>query len=420
MRTNGFVGLIIAGICCISSPSLFAQADYPVEPSNESEGVFRISNTSDYQYEEYEPAAVDAVSFAPSSPRTSDLSPIAMPEGGAMVSNDYYGGGEYYTPAEGEYYGPVEQYSQGDWIEDPYLEEGSYERLGLVFGAAAVFLKPGFDTDTAFTTEDQTGPATITTSNDFGYSYQTAPRINLGLIDNEGLSAQVRWFQLEDNSGASAIAGNNFTFFNGLPTKTAIGGLRAGGQAGDFVVAASQMKLYTIDVDLSQELNFERWQTTFGGGYRHASVSQAYQAYGTASGAAVASDVGHRFDGNGIVVFGEARRPLGLWDRRTKGTSSLSLISSAKYSALWGKSKYSAVDTNPGPVNAIAQTSENKSLSIAEIQVGMQADFVLQTGALVWVRAAWDGIWWNGAGSAASESGDLSLLGGSISLGMDW
>jgi hypothetical protein len=410
MRTNGFVGLIIAGICCISSQSLFAQSDFPVEPSDESEGVFRISNT----YEEYQPAAVDAVSFAPSSPRTSDLSPIAMPDGSQMASTEYYGGGG------GEYYGPVEEYTEGDWIEDPYLEDMTYERLGIVAGAAAVFLKPGFDSDTAFFTEDQSGPNTITTSNDFSYNYQTAPRINLGLIDNEGLSAQVRWFQLEDNSGASAIAGDNFTFFNALPTKTAIGGVSAGGQAGDFMVTASNLKLYTIDVDISQELNFERWQTTFGGGYRHASVSQSYQAYGTASGAAVSSDVGHRFDGNGIVVFGEARRPLGIWDRRTKGTSSLSLISSAKYSALWGNSKYSAVDTNPGPVNAVAQTTSKKSLSIAEVQVGMQADFVLQTGALVWVRAAWDGMWWNGAGSPASESGDLSLLGGTISLGMDW
>ncbi|QDV52507.1 hypothetical protein [Gimesia fumaroli] len=401
MRTNGFVGLIIAGICCFSTQALYSQTDFPVEPSNESEGVFRISNASDY----YEPeSAIDAVSFAPSSPRTSDLSPIAMPE----------------NYSNGEYYGPVEEYTQGDWIEEPYLDEMPYERLGIVAGAAAVFVKPGFDTDTAFTTEDQSGMTTITTSNDFPYNYQTAPRINLGLIDNEGLSAQVRWFQLEDNSGSGATSPNNFVFFNGLPTKTTIGGIRAGGQAGDYINTTSSLKLYTIDVDLSQELNFERWQTTFGGGYRHASVSQGYHAIGTASGSQVQSDAGHRFDGNGIVVFGEARRPLGLFDRRSKGTSSVSLISSAKYSALWGKSKYSAIDRNPGPVVASAQTESKKSLSIAEIQVGMQADFVLQTGALVWVRAAWEGMWWNGAGSAASESGDLSLLGGSITLGMDW
>lgn len=399
MRTNGFVGLIIAGICCLSVQPLYSQSDFPVEPSNESEGVFRISNNSD----DYQPA-FDAVSFAPSSPRTSDLSPVAMPD--SYVS--------------GEYYGPMEEYTQGDWIEDPYLEDSSYERLGIVFGAAAVFLKPAFDTDTAFLTEDQTGGTTITTSNDFSYNYQTAPRINLGLIDNEGLSAQVRWFQLEDNSSAGAIAPSNFIFYNGLPTKTSTGGIRAGGQAGDFFNTSSSLKLYTIDLDLSQELNFERWQTTFGGGYRHASVSQSYHAEGIASGAAVSSDVGHRFDGNGLVVFGEARRPLGLFDRRSKGTSSLSLISSLKYSALWGNSKYSAEDNTPGPTTAIAQTDSKKSMSIAEIQIGMQADFVLQTGALVWVRAAWDGMWWRGAGSAASESGDLSLLGGSISLGMDW
>ncbi len=399
MRTNGFVGLIIAGICCFSMQPVYSQTDFAVEPSNESEGVFRISNATN----EYDPA-IDAVSFAPSSPRTSDLSPIAMPED--------------YNP--GEYYGPIEEYTQGDWIEDPYLEGATYERLGIVAGVAAVFLKPGFDTDTAFYTEDQTGMTTITTSNDFPYNYQSAPRINLGLIDNEGLSAQVRWFQFEDNSSNGATAPSNFIFFNALPTKTAIGGISAGGLAGDTIATSSNMKLYTIDLDLSQELNFERWQTTFGGGYRHASVSQSYHAQGTASGAAVSSDVGHRFDGNGLVVFGEARRPLGLFDRRSKGTSSLSLISSLKYSALWGTSKYSAEDRTTGPVIATAQTDSKKSLSIAEVQIGMQADFVLQTGALVWVRAAWDGMWWNGAGSAASESGDLSLLGGSISLGMDW
>jgi hypothetical protein len=275
MRTNGFVGLIIAGICCFSTQALYSQTDFPVEPSNESEGVFRISNASDY----YEPeSAIDAVSFAPSSPRTSDLSPIAMPE----------------NYSNGEYYGPVEEYTQGDWIEEPYLDEMPYERLGIVAGAAAVFVKPGFDTDTAFTTEDQSGMTTITTSNDFPYNYQTAPRINLGLIDNEGLSAQVRWFQLEDNSGSGATSPNNFVFFNGLPTKTTIGGIRAGGQAGDYINTTSSLKLYTIDVDLSQELNFERWQTTFGGGYRHASVSQGYHAIGTASGSQVQSDAGAR------------------------------------------------------------------------------------------------------------------------------
>ncbi len=404
MRTNGFVGLIIAGICCISVQPLYSQSDSPFEPSNESEGVFRISNVSEEHVpSDYEPA-IDAVSFAPSSPRTSDVSPIAMPDN--------------YSNAE--YYGPVEEYTQGDWIEDPYLEDTVYERLGIVAGAAAVFLKPGFDSDTAFFTEDQSGGGTVTTSNDFPYNYQTAPRINLGVIDNEGLSAQVRWFQLEDNSGASATAGNNFIFFNALPTKTATGGISAGGQAGDYMSVSSNLKLYTIDLDLSQELNFERWQTTFGGGYRHASVSQTYRAEGTASGAPVSSDVGHRFDGDGLVVFAEARRPLGLFDRRSKGTSSLSLISSVKYSALWGNSKYSAEDKTPGPTVAVAQSDSKKSLSIAEVQVGAQADFVLQTGALVWVRAAWEGMWWHGAGSAASESGDLSLLGGSIAIGMDW
>ncbi|MFK7778317.1 MAG: Lpg1974 family pore-forming outer membrane protein, partial [Gimesia sp.] len=360
MRTNGFVGLIIAGICCISMQPLYSQSDFPIEPSNESEGVFRISNTSDeYSPSGYEPA-IDAVSFAPSSPRTTDISPIAMP--------DSYAGGEYY--------GPVEEYIQGDWIEDPYFDDTSYERLGIVAGVGAVFLKPGFDTDTAFFTEDQSGMSTITTSNDFSYNYQTAPRINLGVIDNEGLSLQVRWFQLEDNSGNSAVAPNNFIFFNGLPTKTVIGGLRAGGAAADFISVSSSMKLYTLDLDMSQELNFERWQTTFGGGYRHASVSQTYRAEGTASGAPVSSDVGHRFDGDGLVVFAEARRPLGLLDRRTKGSSSISLITSLKYSALWGNSKYSAEDKQPGPVVAIAQTNGKKSMSIAEVQIGAQADFV--------------------------------------------
>lgn len=400
MRTNGFVGLIIAGICCLPTEAIYSQSDFPVEPQNDSEGVYRLSNPADH----YESNSLDAVSFAPSSPRTSDLSPIAMTE----------------NYRNGEYYGPVEEYTEGDWIEDPYLDDSTYERFGIVAGAAAVFLKPGFDTDTAFLTEDQSGMGTVTTSNDFPYNYQTAPRLNIGLIDNEGLSTQVRWFQLEDSSGNGATADKDFVFFNGLPTKTTTGGLRAGGQTGDFINTSSNLKLYTIDVDMSQELNFERWQTTFGGGYRHASVSQTYRAEGIASGAPVTSDVGHRFDGNGLVIFGEARRPLGLFDRRSKGTSSLSLISSLKYSALWGKSKYSAEDRSPGPTVAIAQTQSKKSLSITEVQIGMQADFVLQTGALVWVRAAWDGMWWNGAGSAASESGDLSLLGGSINLGMDW
>jgi hypothetical protein len=289
-------------------------------------------------------------------------------------------------------------------------------------------MEADFDSNTAFEIDDQNAIPPITTTQNFGYDHVANPRVWFGWQDDWGLAYRVTYFEFDDARNTSATSQADFVFFNGLPTSTALPGgrLLVGGSAGDTIVAESALEYYTIDAEITQELNFDRWQTTFGGGFRHAAFSQRYQAVGTAAAAVKSADYRHRFDGEGPTLFGELRIPfLGAKDRRCPGSASLSLFGNARGSIIFGHAKLAQVDvdpTNPGPMVFTADLNDKDNLTVGEVKLGAQFDMRPADGGLIFVAVAWEAQWLNGAGSLSSlsDNNDMALTGFSVTGGLDW
>lgn len=299
-------------------------------------------------------------------------------------------------------------------------------RRGWFVGGSFLNLEADFDSNTAYFIEDQTGPVTTTTSRDFHFDSEASPRVWAGWQDDWGLGLRVTWFDFNDNERTSTTAPADFIFFNGLRTPTAAGRLLVGGTAGDFVVAKTSLEVYAIDAEITQELNFDNWQTSIGGGFRHGAISQKYRAVGTAGGVQAISNVGHRFDGQGPTIFGEVRIPvIGRGDRRQRGTVGFSLYGHVRGSILFGDAKLNATDinpSNPAADVAVAELKDTDNLTIGEVRVGGQLDMRSKGGSLLFLRGGWESQWLTGAGSLSdlNVDNDLVLSGWTFSAGADW
>lgn len=396
MKTNGFVGTIVASVVCLALQAA-AQAQYPAAAGPyANEGL--VAGNFGY------PGVAGYPDVVPE--------PIPDPSVGSVYIND-----------AGTYDGFTSTTSDG--MVDGFFGDICNSRRGFFGGGGIVALQADFDASTAFFVEDQTGPVTITTSEDFDYEREGAPRVWIGWQDEWGLAFRVTWFEFEDRSRTGATAPADFIFLNGITSPTVAGGMLAGGSAGDTITATSSIEYYTLDAEITQELNFENWQTTFGGGFRHAAVNQRYAAVGTASGTPVSSEIRHRFDGEGPTAFAEVRIPvLGTSDRRFIGSANLSVFALARGSILFGNAKLGAVDNNvlPAPSVDTAFLRAHDSLASGEIRVGAQVDFRPMDGRLIFIRGGWEAQWLDGVGnmSGLSPDRDLVLEGYSISAGMDW
>ncbi|MCH7988130.1 MAG: hypothetical protein IID46_03150, partial [Planctomycetes bacterium] len=311
---------------------------------------------------------------------TDEPSPDPV-SGNSFISDDFSSSYE-----EGTYTSTTDHFGLNGFL-NPF-DSTSTGRAGLFAGGGVVILEADFDASTAFFIENQTVSPTLTTSQDFNYQHEGAPRIWLGWQDDWGLAFRITWFEFEDRRKESAVAAAEFIFFNGLPSPTIAGGVLLGGSEGDTINAQSSIEYYTFDAEITQELNFDNWQTTFGGGFRHAAVNQRYNANGTAGGVAGSSRIRHRFDGEGPTVFAEVRIPvLGSKDRRFIGSANLSVFAHARGSILFGNAKLNAIDDNPIGSNLDAASLRNHdSLSSGEVRVGFQLDIRPVNGRVIFVR----------------------------------
>ncbi|MGH7128291.1 MAG: hypothetical protein ACREIV_06965, partial [Planctomycetaceae bacterium] len=217
-----------------------------------------------------------------------------------------------------------------------------------------------------------------------------------------------------------ATAAEDFVFFNGPRTPTTLQGLRAGGVAGDTIAAKGSYEIFTIDVEFTQELNFDRWQTTVGGGYRHAAILNQYRATGTSGAFTSFSEIDRRFDGDGATVFHDTRIPiLGRKDRRVARSIGFSLVAMTRGSIVFGHDKFSA-DDRQGNQFALAQFREDETIAIGEVMLGGQLDIRPCCGTLIFVRGGWEAHYYSEAGSPSDPDSDLGLKGWTVSGGVDW
>ncbi len=395
MKSKGIVGTTALFMVLVLSQSMlwaqFPETAMPLdyeENGQSTDGLYRISD-------EPSPDPIFGNAFISDDPSSS------YEESVYTSTTDHFGLSEFMNP----------------------FDPTSTGRCGLFVGGGVAILEADFDASTAFFIENQTVSPTVTTNQDFNYQKEGSPRIWVGWQDDWGLAFRVTWFEFEDRRKESAVAATDFIFFNGLPSPTIAGGLLVGGSTGDTINASSSIEYYTIDAELTQELNFDNWQTTFGGGFRHAAVNQRYTAVGTASGVQGSSRIRHRFDGEGPTAFAEVRIPvLGSKDRRFIGSANLSVFAHVRGSILFGNAKLNAIDNNPGPNIDTASLRNHDSLSSGEVRVGVQLDIRPQNGRVIFIRGGWEAQWLDGVGNLSNLSADRDLVleGYSITGGFDW
>lgn len=428
-KTNGFVNLLRTLAVCACSP-LAAGAAGPLHAdARAADGVVHVSDAGDDVVRISDETAMEPPP-APAGdyPGGPPAGPVYGPPGGTMYEPMLGPDGtvcEHCPPGMG---GPGGGYfddglATGFHVFDPGPRP---TRRGWFAGGGVVSLEADFDANTAFFIQDSTGGVDVITNEDFGFDLESGFRTWVGWQDGTGLAYRVTYFNWDTRATESAVAPADFVFFNGLETPTTIGRLLAGGTAGDTISAESEFDIYYIDAEITQELNFNRWQTTFGGGYRHVGMSQDYRAVATAGGAVVSSEVDQEFNGDGPTAFAEVRVPfLGYRDRRYIGSANVSLFAHGRASILFGDSELSATDINPtlpGVTVATTDLEDSDSVKIGELRVGAQFDVRPVDGSLIYVIIAYEGQWLEGANDFGdvNEDNDLVLRGWYFAVGADW
>jgi hypothetical protein len=178
--------------------------------------------------------------------------------------------------------------------------------------------------------------------------WTAAPRIWLGIENNSGWGARVRYWELgTDNSLLDDP--------NVMP----------GGTANIF----QNLQMYDIDAELTKRFDIGAWNLlgSFGGRFGSLDRFDMANLFSTAGPPnALSFEFNNRVDAGGITAALEISRPIGSWG--------LELFGSFRASELWGNSDaYFAIHQTGGtPTNASFSDRFDADLTIWETQVGLQ------------------------------------------------
>jgi hypothetical protein len=326
---------------------------------------------------------------------------------------------------------------------------GTNERGGWMAGSSFYFLKPYAGNNVAFSTITGFGTnAPQTNSTDFNWGLKPALAIWLGYSTPDGFGVRARWFDFFDQSPnalttsltspAAATtkigASPNLPTFSGGFTFGSPGVLLASGLGTDKMTFSSSLQITTVDLEATYTWNAGPWAFLFGGGFRYLHMNQTYQATlsnNFNNGVAAASesqslDSSHNFNGAGPVLDFQATWKI--------CQTNLAVFVVGRTSLIAGQSSQSAslrqtvldptgltsggtpVDTTVAPA---AHSSSFTAIPIVELEVGVE--YGKQIGhSWFFVRGAGVNQTYFGAGNSSSTSGNLSLFGGQISLGVNY
>jgi hypothetical protein len=187
-------------------------------------------------------------------------------------------------------------------------------------------------------------------------NFNPAYRLTLGRQNADGLGARIRYFEFD--RGATGV-GN------------------------DIGVEARY-----FDAELTQAVDFRRSSLLFSGGLR-------YAQYEAANNLATPAPTSFGFDGFGLTFSGQATRDL------TK-SGSLRMVSTARWSAVYGNSKFGAANTH---VN-------DNLVNIFEINIGPQYRRQLRRGAYLTLGGGFEAQYWSNAFTTTTmPSADVGFAG---------
>ena len=323
-----------------------------------------------------------------------------------------------------------EAYAWDEGADDPYCGEGCDVACGGIIGGnarcrsariyggiEAVIVKPRFENNVAFSTEESDGSSFSSFSDtEFDYDLEITPRVFLGWQHGDGVGMRASWWQF-DNAAAVASASPPANGFGEI-THPQFGSVDISTvDPTDVFSATSELNVYAIDLELTKQALFCSWDLDIGCGVRYAFAEQRYQSQVRDDDNVLRGQIDYRqsLEGIGPTISLGAVRPL---------TCKLSVFGKARGSVLFGDGESSLnagedLDLNNSFTTTQA-TNRDDLLSIAEAQIGFmwQGD----EGGTVrpFLTVAMEGQVWNGAGNATSEDGTLGFFGLNLGGGVDW
>lgn len=289
----------------------------------------------------------------------------------------------------------------------------------ITAGFELTFLKPYWENNPAFYSQESNGQFFNQTDRQFGYKHSLAPRAWLSYACKSGMGIRTSYWQYDaDSFRETGTADNNTTIVgpfvapdNGFFAPQTV-------NADDTYSAMSSLEARTVDLEGTKRGDFCLWSLTGSAGVRYAKIKQTYDAAirDVEDQLTSAVQYNHGFEGVGPTFGLQAVRPIGC---------QVSLFSSARASILIGNGQQNllitdGVDTTvPQPTSVLS--SRNDLLTIGELQVGGQYNSNVRIGGgQLFLRGTVEAQVWQGVGSASSENGDLVFFGGTVAVGLNF
>lgn len=246
---------------------------------------------------------------------------------------------------------------------------------------------------------------------DFHYDHEITPKIWLGWVGASGFGGRARYwiFDHEGDNHAITPQGDDSaeSWVPGLGSVIAWGG--------ETLTAGDSLKVYTVDLELTQQMHFLPYSFQFGGGLRIAGIETDYQAR-------VVDDQGdlweslrfqRRFEGAGPTMSLEFRRDI--------ASSGFAVLAGLRGSVLFGENTVFGQETyTDWDEVAITRINDNDvTLGIGEVELGLEYSRQLASGGRVFFRGTYEGQLWLDAGSPNSTEGDLGFEGFGLAVGFD-
>jgi hypothetical protein len=225
------------------------------------------------------------------------------------------------------------------------------------------------------------------------WNYDFSPRAYFGFVGGSGLGMRARYWQFDQSSDT----------LNQISADTLSGS-----------TINSDLRLQTIDLELTQKVGLGAWVGNFGGGIRYTSFDYGLNGNVFDRGTGIVVNTASydlQFNGLGPQFFAELQRPL---------MGGLSVYGNIRGALLFGNQVRTTDGLNP------VQESQDNLLPVGELQLGGQWTHAMRASRL-FVRGGVEAQWWGDVGNfgfgsslfntAPVVAGDMGLFGINASVG---
>jgi hypothetical protein len=325
--------------------------------------------------------------------------------------------------------------------------------LHVYANAGFYYIKPHLDNNPVFTITRQPagggGGAATTQTDHFDFRTDFCPRISGGVISDSGWGTRVDWFLFDHGADSRMLSSTDSTLATAVSSAPVFGvpGFTSPGSVArqfkvfnDRLAFTDDLRLYTLDWELTRELRLGAWRLLAAGGVIYGNIVADYTATRVNAGTSQQgttkvvlqedSDTvlaGHNFGGVGPVGGLDVRRPL--------GGSGLALYGSVNAFCLFGDEKLDNYQQNTQQrqttpaggkttqstviVISHGEVGRHDSRPVGELELGLE--WARAVGPVqVFLRTGLTAQKWFDSGSATVEDGDLTFFGLTLTGGISY